>query len=110
MRRRHQDRQQRLQPQRPRPREGPWITTRKVVAFGIVQEVESCGLTADFYIVKMKLGEHPRKCLLRVDQNMVKELDREECPMDPKDVDIVILSDFAPQYDAVVRMQESPSD
>ena len=31
-------------------------------------------LTLDFYMMKMELGEHPRKFMLRVDQ-MVKELE-----------------------------------
>lgn len=38
----------------------------------------------------MELGEHPREFLLQVDQ-MTRELERVERPVDPKDVDIVIL-------------------
>ena len=58
---------------------------------------------------KVELGEHPRKFLLRVYQ-MVKELERVDRPMDPKDIDIVILSGLTQQYDGEVRMLESPSD
>ena len=65
--------------------------------------------TVDFYVAKMKFGEHPRTFLLRVDQ-MVKELERVDQPVDPKDIDIVILSGLTPQYDAEVRMLESSSD
>ena len=57
----------------------------------------------------MELGEHPRKFLLRVDQ-MVKKLERVDRPVDPMDIDIVILSGLTPQYDAKVRMLESSSD
>ena len=53
--------------------------------------------------MKMELGEHPRKFLLRVDQ-MAKELERVDRPVDSKDIDIVILSGLTPQYDAEVRM------
>ena len=70
---------------------------------------ESRHLTIDFYMMKIDLGEHPRKFLLRVDQ-MVNELERAERPVDPKDLDIVILSGLTPQYDAEVRMLESSSD
>ena len=59
--------------------------------------------------MKMELGEHPRKFLRRVDQ-MVKEVERIDRPVDPKDIDIVILSGLTPQYDAEVRMLESSSD
>lgn len=44
--------------------------------------------------MKMELGEHPRKFLLWVDQ-MVKELEKEDRPVDSKDVDIVILIGLA---------------
>ena len=57
----------------------------------------------------MEVGEHPRKFLLRVDQ-MMKDLERVDRPVDPKDIDIVILSGLMPQYDAEVRMLESSSD
>ena len=66
-------------------------------------------LTIDFYMMKMKLGEHSRKFLLRVDQ-MVKELERVDRPVDLKDIDIVILSRLTQKYDAKVRMLESLSD
>ena len=66
-------------------------------------------LTIDFYMMKMEMGEQPRKFLLRVDQ-MVKTLERVDRPVDPKDIDIVILSRLTPQYDAEVRMLESSSD
>ena len=59
--------------------------------------------------MKMELGEHPRKYLLRVEK-IVKELERVERPVDPKDADIVILSGLASQYDAEARMLESSSD
>ena len=62
-----------------------------------------------FYMMKMELGEHPRKSLLRVNQ-IVKELERVDRPVDPKNIDIVILSGLTPQYDAEVRMLESSSD
>ena len=39
-------------------------------------------LTIDFYMMKMEVGEHPRKFLIRVDQ-MVKELERVGRPVDP---------------------------
>ena len=58
---------------------------------------------------KVEVGEHPRKFLLRVDQ-MMKELERVDRPVDSKDIDIVILSGLTPQYDAEVRMLESSSD
>ena len=66
-------------------------------------------LTIDFYVMTMKLGEHPRKFLLRVDQ-MVKELERVDRPVDPKDIDIVIPDGLTPQYDAKVRILESSLD
>ena len=66
-------------------------------------------LTIDLYVVKMELGEHPRKFLLRVDQ-MAKELERVDRPVDPKNIDIVILSGLTPQYDAEVRILKSSSD
>ena len=66
-------------------------------------------LTIDSYLMKMELGEHPQKFLLRVDQ-IVKELKRVDRPVDPKDIDIVLLSGYTPQYDAEVRMLESLSD
>ena len=52
-------------------------------------------LNVDLYMMKMELGEHPRKFLLRVDQ-MVKELERVDRPVDRKDIDIVILSGLTP--------------
>ena len=66
-------------------------------------------LAIDFYMMKMEPGEHPRKFLLRVDQ-MVKELERVNRPVDAINIDIVILSGPTPQYDAEVRMLESSSD
>ena len=66
-------------------------------------------LTAGFYTMKIELGEQPWKFLLRVDQ-MVKELERGDRPVDRKDIDIVILSVLTAQYDAEVRMLESSSD
>ena len=67
-------------------------------------------LTIDFYMMKSKLAEHPRKFMLRVDQ-IVKELERLNRPVDPKDIEIlVILSGLKPQYDAEVCMLESSSD
>ena len=57
----------------------------------------------------MKLGEYSRNFLLRVDQ-MIKELERVNRPVDSKDIDIVILSGLAPQYDAEVCMLENSSD
>ena len=81
----------------------------------LVQHYQASGLkerrrlTIDFYMTKMELGEHLREFLLRVDQ-MVKELERVDRPVDPKDIDIVILSGFTPQLDAEVRMLESSSD
>ena len=66
-------------------------------------------LTIDFYMIKMEMGEHPRKFLLRVDQT-VKELEQVDLPVDPKDIDLVILNGLTPQYDAEVRMLESSSD
>ena len=70
---------------------------------------ERLRLAIDFYMMKMEPGEHPRKFLLRVDQ-MVKELERVNRPVDPINIDIVILSGPTPQYDAEVRMLESSSD
>ena len=52
-------------------------------------------LTIDRYMMKMELGEHPRKFLLCVDQ-MVKELERVDRPVDPKDTVIVILRGLTP--------------
>ena len=60
-------------------------------------------------MMKMELGEHPRKFLLHVDQ-MVKELERADQPVDPKVIEIVIVSGLTPQYDAEARMLESSSD
>ena len=105
------------------------VTSCKGVAFNIVSAQESATeawaklvqhyqasglkerrrLTIDSYMTKMELGEHPRKFLLRIDQ-MVKELERVDRPVDPKDIDIIILSGLTPQYDAKVRMLESSSD
>ena len=81
----------------------------------LVQHYQASGLkerrrlTVDVYMMKMELGEHSRKFLLCVDQIM-KELERVDRPVDPKDIDIVILSGLTPQYDAEVRMLESSSD
>ena len=81
----------------------------------LVQHYQASGLkerrrlAIDFYMMKMELGEHPRKSLLRVDQ-MVKELERVDRPVHPKGIDIVILSGLTPQYDAEVRMLESSSN
>ena len=105
------------------------VTSCKGVAFDIVNAGESASeawvklvqhyqasglrerrrLTIDFFMTKMELGEHPQKFLLRVDQ-MLKELERVDRPVDPKDSDIVMLSGLTPQYDAEVRMLESSSD
>ena len=41
---------------------------------------------------------------------MVKDTKRVERPVEPKEVEIVILSDIFPQYDAKFRMLESSSD
>ena len=71
--------------------------------------VERRRLTIDLYMTKMELGEHPRKFLIRVDQ-MVNELERVDRPVDPKDIDIFILSGLTPQYDVEVGMLESLSD
>ena len=70
---------------------------------------ERRSLAIDFYMMNMELGEHPRKFLHRVDQ-MVKELERVDRPVDTKDIDIVILSRLTPQYDAEVYMLERSSD
>ena len=81
----------------------------------LVQHYQASGLKERrsliifFYTTKMELGEQPRKFLFHVDQ-MVKELERVDRPVDPKDIDIVILSRLTPQYDAKVRMIESSSD
>ena len=81
----------------------------------LVQHYQASGLkerrrlTIDFYKTKMELGENLWKFLLCVDQ-MVKELERVDRPVDPKDIDIVILSRLTPQYDDEVRMLESLSD
>ena len=105
------------------------VTSCKGVAFDIVNAEESVSeawaklvqhyqasglkerrrLTIDFYMMKMELGEHPRKFLLRVDR-MVKELERVDRPVGPKDIDIGILSGLTSQYDAEVRMLESSSE
>ena len=60
-------------------------------------------------MMKMELGKHPQTFLLLVDE-MVKELQRVDRPVDPKDIDIVILSGLTPQYDTEVRMLESSSE
>ena len=109
-----------------------WVsmaTSCKGVAFDIVNAEESASeawaklvqhyqasglkerrrLTIGFYMMKMELGEHPRKFLFRVDQ-MAKALERVDRPVDPKDIDIVVLSGLTPQYDAKVRIVESSSD
>ena len=81
----------------------------------LVQHYQASGLKErrrfiiDFYMMKMELRGHPRTFLLRVDQ-MVKELERVDRLVDPKDIDIVILSGLTPQYDAELRMLESSSD
>ena len=121
-----------VDPERLRTAHQAWvslITTCKKVALDIVQRAESPGearrrlvqhyranglkerrrLTVDSCTIKMELGEHPRTFLLRVDQR-VKKLEGVELPVDPKNVDIVILSGLTPQYDAEVRMHERSSD
>ena len=70
---------------------------------------ERRGLAINLYMMKMELGQHPQKFLLRVDQ-MVKDLERVDRPVDPKDIDVVILSGLALQYDAEVHILESSSD
>ena len=97
------------------------VTSCKGVTFGIVNAGESASeawaklmqhyqasglkerrrLAIDFYMMKMELGEHPQKFLLRVDE-MVKELERVDRLVDPKDIGIVILSGLTLQYDAEV--------
>ena len=106
-----------------------FVTSCKGVAFDVVNAEESASeawaklvqhyqasrlkerrrLTIDFYMMKMELGEHPQKFLFRVNQ-MVKELERVDAPVDSKDFDIVILSGLTPEYDVEVRMLESLSD
>ena len=91
------------------------VTSCKGVAFDIVNAQESASeawtklvqhyqasglkegrrLTIDFYMTKMELGEYPGKFLLHVDQ-MVKELERIDRPVDPKDIGVVILSGLTP--------------
>ena len=67
----------------------------------LVQHYQASGLkerrrlTTDFYMMKMELGDHPRKFLLHVDQ-MVKELERVDLPVDPKGIDNVILRGLTP--------------
>ena len=105
------------------------VTSCKEIAFNIVNTEESSSeawaklvqhyqaiglkerqhLTIDLYMMKMELGKHPQKFLLCVDQIM-KELELVDRPVDLKDIDIVILSGLTPQYDAEVRMLESSSD
>ena len=105
------------------------VTSCKGVAFNIVNTEESSSeawaklvqhyqaiglkerrrLTIDLYMMKMELGKHPQKFLLCVGQ-MMKELELVDRPVDPKDIDIVILSGLTPQYNAEVRMLESSSD
>ena len=81
----------------------------------LVQHYQDSGLkgrrrlTIALYVIKMELGEHPRKSLLHVDET-VKELKRFDRPVNTKDINIVILSGLTPQYDAEVRMLESWSD
>ena len=81
----------------------------------LVQHYQASGLkerrrlTIDFHMMKMELGGHPRKSLLRVDQ-IVKELERVNRLVDPKNIDAVIPSGLTPQYDAEIRMLESSSD
>ena len=81
----------------------------------LVQHYQASGhkkhrrLTIGFYMTKRELGEHPRKFLLRVDQT-AKELERIDRLVDPKDIDIVLLSELTPQHDAEVCMLESSSD
>ena len=106
-----------------------FFTPRKGVAFDtvnaeksaseasakLVQHYQASGLkerrrlTVDFYMMKMELGEHPRKFLLRVGQ-MLKELERVDQPEDPKDIDIVLPIGLTSQYDAEVRTLERSSD
>lgn len=62
-----------------------------------------------FYGISMKLDEHKRKLLLRVDR-MVKELERLDSLIDPKDITVVILNGLSSHYGAGVRMLENPSD
>ena len=81
----------------------------------LVQHYQTSGLkerqrlTIDFHMTKMELGEHPQKFLFGVDQ-MVKELERVDRPVDSKGIDIVILSGLTPQYDTEVYMLESSSE
>ena len=121
-----------VDPNRLRKAQQAWlslVTSCKGVAFDIANAEESASeawaklvqhyqasrlkerrrLAIDFYMTKMELGEHPQKFLCRVDQ-MMKELERVDWPVDPKDINIVILSGLTPQYDAEVRMLESSSD
>ena len=106
-------------PDRLRKAQQAWVslvTSCKGVAFDIVNAEESASeawaklvqhyqasglkerrrLTIDFDMMKMELGEHPWKFLLRVDQ-MVKGMERVDWPVNPKDIDIVVLSGFTPQ-------------
>ena len=121
-----------VDPNRLRKAQQAWVslvTSCKGVAFDIVNAEESASeawaklvqhyqasglkerrhLTIDFYMTKMELGEHPRKFLFRVDP-MVKEPERVNRPVEPKKIDIVILSRLTPQYDAEFCMLESSSN
>ena len=79
------------------------------MAFDIIQGAESpVALKMDFILMSSYCGSRltPATNWSRVDQ-IVKELEIVEQAVDPKDVDIVILSGLTPQYDAKVRMLQS---
>ena len=59
-------------------------------------------------MMKMELGGHAGKFLLRVDQ--IKKLERLDRSVVSKDDDTVIFSGLASKYDAEVRMLETSSD
>lgn len=89
--------------------ESPSVAWKKHVQHYRARNLKERRRTAAPCSSKIGLGEHSGKFLLRVDR-MVKVLERVDRYVDPKDVDVDILSGLAGKYDAEVRVLERSSD
>ena len=67
--------------------------------------------TSHHWFLHDKFGARRRPAEIPASRgSIVKELERVDRPVDPKDIDIVILSGLTPQYDAEFCVLESSSD
>ena len=105
------------------------ITTYKGTARDLVKSAESPGgawrllnqyyrarglkeerrLAEEFNSMKMKIGEHPREFIMRVD-SAAKELQRLGKTVDGEDIVVVILNGVSSVHDTEVRLPECGDD